>query len=121
MQPRVLPLPALPLPPVSGPQLVGIDNLPVLQPISIQNISLPSLLFGPNLQDVILSIFDRFIAAHISAQNPAHSHILQFIIRSTLASNVEQILFPLRDLSLTPEDILAITIYSLCSVGIIIY
>ena len=117
-----LPVPSLALPSLSNPNppFVGIDNLPVLQPILIQNISLPSVLFGPNILDLILSIFDRFIASQISAQNPAHNNILQFIIRASLVSKLEQILYPIRDLFLTPNDILAITIYSLSSVGVII-
>ncbi|KAF0143173.1 MAG: hypothetical protein FD143_3456 [Ignavibacteria bacterium] len=97
-----------------------VDAPAELIPLIIQNILLPTTLYGPNINNLILEIFDHFISSHITAPNPAHTKILIFINRATLACNISQIMQPLDHVFISPNDILAIVLYSLSSLGITI-
>ena len=89
-----------------------------LNSLIIQTVLLPNEFVGLSIFNLILDIFDRFISHHIHSPNPAHTHILVFIIRSTLSNNIQQILLPLDHMYLTPDEILAITVYSFSSIGV---
>ena len=86
----------------------------------IGDMQLPSVVIMPDIHDLILEIFDVFIAPTFSSSTELQSQIKIFITRKLLSNNVRQILAQFTSTTLSTDQLTQLVLYSFQITGIVV-